>query len=417
LQARPLEGVIVPDRGSTPRSAGGAQALALIIALTLPITPLLSLAPNLPQLFQHFAGVPHADYLVPMIVTMPAVCIALLSPVAGAIADRFGRRRMLVIAAAVFTVFGVLPFWLDSLWAVLASLFVVGAAEAFIMSCGNALLGDYFAPEPRKRWLGVQGVLGSILATLVMLAGGTLGNLSWHAPFLVNLLGGIVFVWLLLYTWETGRAAQPAGQPSGQAAPLPAAAPGAFPWSSVLPIYAVTFVTGIFYFFQIEMGLLFSKLGVTTPQAVSVITTIASIGVIGGGWYFRQQRMRPVAFNILLIFLTYGIGFAGVGMSKTYLTALPFAIIAQFGNGLFVPTFVSWALSTLAPDYRARGMGLWTSAFFCCQFLSPAILTLVAQSRGGNMLTAIMFVGIACMIPAAFAALRLSKPAAPVGVH
>ena len=43
----------------------------MILALTLPVTPLLSWVPNLPQLFAHFASVPNHDYWVPKIITMP----------------------------------------------------------------------------------------------------------------------------------------------------------------------------------------------------------------------------------------------------------------------------------------------------------------------------------------------------------
>jgi len=308
-------------------------------------------------------------------------------------------------------VFGVLPFWMESIWSVLASLFVVGAAEAFIMTCGNALLGDYFPPEPRKRWLGVQGVLGSILATLIMLAGGALGNIDWHYPFLVNLLGGVVFVWLLLYTWEPEK-------PAAVAQDARAPARAGFSWPLMLPVYALSMFTGIFYFFQIQMGHFFSKLGVQTPFEVSLITTIASIGVICGGWYFRQQRGRSVAFNVMLIFTAYGIGFIGIGLAPDYKVALPFAIVAQFGNGLFVPTFVGWALGKLEPQHRGFGMGIWTSSFFSAQFLSPPILALVAGMRGDDVLAAVLVVGVAGHVPAAFSALRArTAPPAGAGAH
>ena len=95
-------------RDAQRRTAGAAQALALILALSLPITPLLALVPNLPQLFQHFAGTPNRDFLVPMIITMPSVCIALLAPVAGTLADRFGRRIPLMLNVVFYSVISVL---------------------------------------------------------------------------------------------------------------------------------------------------------------------------------------------------------------------------------------------------------------------------------------------------------------------
>ncbi len=385
------------------RAAGGVQALALIFALTLPITPLLSLMPNLPQLFAHFASIPHAEFLVPLIATMPSICIALLSPVSGVIADRLGRRKLLVIASAIFGIFGLLPFWLHSLYAVLACLFVVGAAEAFIMTCGNALLGDYFEPEARKRWLGVQAVLGSILATLILLAGGALGSISWHAPFLINLLGAVVFVWLLLFSWEPARTGN--APADGQSDPKASR----FPWSAMLPIYGLSMLTGFFYYFQIELGVFFAHLGLRTPFQISLITTVASVGVIAGGWYVHQQRGRSVAFNVMLIYLTYGIGFLGVGLAGSYWPALPFAIVAQVGNGLFIPTFVGWALGTLDAQYRGRGMGIWMTSFFCAQFLSPTILTLIARSNGGRLLVAVAEIGAASLALTAIAALKLRR--------
>ncbi len=399
----------LPTRHGEPRATGGAQALALILALTLPITPLLSLAPNLPQLFTHFGSAPHAGILVPLIVTMPSICIALLSPISGLIADKLGRRRMLLLASATFSIFAVLPFWLNSLTSVLASQFVVGAAEAFIMTCGNALLGDYFAPEPRKRWLGVQAIVGSVLATAILLTGGALGTLSWHAPFLTNILGVIVLVWLLLATWEP-----PSATRDGDDAPV--ASPHRFPWRSMLPVYALSLLTGVFYYFQIEMGVFFSKFGVHSPFELSVLTTIVSVGVIAGGWYVHRQHGRGTAFNVALIYLTYGVGYIGIARSPNFLVAMPFAVIAQVGNGLFIPTFVGWALATLDPAHRGRGMGLWMTSFFSAQFLAPTILTLVSQARGRGLLAAVALAGIASLALAAITVAKSSICAAAPAV-
>jgi MFS family permease len=386
--------------GSADRQAGAPQALALILAMTLPVTPLLALVPNLPQLFQHFASTPNRDFLVPMIITMPSVCIALLAPVAGTLADRFGRRRLMILALALFTVCGLLPLWMDDLYKILAAQVGVGVAEAIIMTTGNALLGDYFAGAARQKWLGVQGILGSILATLIMLSGGALGTVNWHAPFLMNLLGGIVFVWMVLATWELPQAAAGAN--------ADASGPG-FPWRAMGVVFAVTLLTSILYFTQtVNLGLIFSKLGAGSSARISVITTIASLGVIAGGWLYRQQRRVSVGSNIALIYLAYAVGLVGLGLSGSYLKGLPFGIVAQFGNGLVVPVFVGWALRTLDPRYRGRGMGLWTTFFFCGQFLSPNLVALVSHARGGDLLGTIVVIGITCAL-LAIAAWLLAK--------
>src|SRR5581483_2655389 len=54
-------GLAIVNEASPVRTAGRAQALGLILTLNLPLTPLLALGPNLPQLFRHFSGVPAVD--------------------------------------------------------------------------------------------------------------------------------------------------------------------------------------------------------------------------------------------------------------------------------------------------------------------------------------------------------------------
>mgnify|MGYP000471560714 CR=1 FL=1 len=68
---------------ATPREAGAVQAILLMLAALLPIMGTLTMLPVMPLLFGHFAAQPHAQLLVPMIITIPAVSMALLAPLAG----------------------------------------------------------------------------------------------------------------------------------------------------------------------------------------------------------------------------------------------------------------------------------------------------------------------------------------------
>lgn len=53
--------------------------------------------------------------------------IALLAPFAGRIIDTFGRKRLLVTALVIYSVFGTAPLWLDGLPAILLSRAGVGS--------------------------------------------------------------------------------------------------------------------------------------------------------------------------------------------------------------------------------------------------------------------------------------------------
>jgi MFS family permease len=65
---------------------------------------------------------------------------------------------------------------------------LLGIAEAFILTIGNALLADYFPEEERPKWLSIQGMVGPFLAALIMFGSGFLAAKGWQYPFIVYAL-------------------------------------------------------------------------------------------------------------------------------------------------------------------------------------------------------------------------------------
>src|SRR5262245_13976470 len=121
------ETLMSTTEAASARVAGASQGIALIALAMLPTLAIVSLVPNLPQLFQHFSNVPGHELYVPMILTMPSLCIAIFAPlVAGPLADLWGRRRLMLVGLAAYTVLGLLPLFLDDLFAIIASRAVVG---------------------------------------------------------------------------------------------------------------------------------------------------------------------------------------------------------------------------------------------------------------------------------------------------
>lgn len=398
-----------------PERRGGAmQALVLVLTIQIPVVPIMALAPNLPQLMQHFASVANRDFLVPMIITLPSLGIVLLAPVAGALADRFGRRRLLLAALALFTTCGLLPLALNSLPEILLAQVGVGIAEAIIITNANTMLGDYFGPEERNRWLGMQSILGPFLTAAVAISAGLLGTVSWRAPFATNLIGGIAFVWMLYATWEP---------PGHRNATQPVASMNTprsgFPWRRMVPVYAVTLLTGlVFYVPAIHMGMVFNDLGAKSPALIATLTTLANFASVASGYYFGRQR-RGTAENLALMFACFGVGLIGMSYSSGYAASMPFALVVNLGVGLALPILVGWALRSLDAEFRGRGMGLWMSSFFSAQFICPVLFALLIRSVG-TISTAVCLAGGGALLLAllCFGAARLLAPRpAAVGGH
>lgn len=111
----------------------------------------------------------------------------LLVPVT-ALADRWGRKRMLVTGYAAFAVGSLAVLWADSAAAVIAIRALLGLGGAMVMPSTLSLIRSTFA-DPRERTLalsvwGATAALGAAVGPVV--GGALLEAFSWHAAFLVN---------------------------------------------------------------------------------------------------------------------------------------------------------------------------------------------------------------------------------------
>lgn len=371
------------------RNAGMPQGLALICSAALPTMAIVSLVPNLPQLFAHFGGAPHAELLVPMILTLPSLCIALFSPLIGSLADRFGRRPVMLASLALFTLVGVLPQLMNDLTWILITRFFVGIAEAGILTAQNALMGDYFTGTGRQRWLGRLSVISPVLAALFVLAGGALGAVDWHAPFLLYLAGAPMLLWAAVSLHEPARVQAPAGVDD---------AGGAFPWAVARNVALVTIAVSVLYFVQaVQLGRVFYAHGVGSPAAIGVRVTIASAGVALGGVVFGRLGSLGMPARFSLMLASLGLGYLGLGLAPNAGTVLACALVAQFGNGLAIPMLIGWALERFGARHRGRGMGIWGASFFVGTFASPPLLTAVT-SLAGSFLGAVTATGALCLV-------------------
>ncbi|KGF83392.1 hypothetical protein IA69_00870 [Massilia sp. JS1662] len=393
---------------SQPRQADWRQGWILVISGFLPVMAIIALAPTLPTLLGHFRDVPNAALMVPLLITAPSACIALFAPGAGVIADRFGRRKLLLWSMAFYGAGGLVPFFIDNFWAVVAGRFVIGFGEAGVLTVVNTLLADYFEEKARHRWLMIQGVVGSVLGTVTIASSGFLAAQGWQYPFLVYavaipiLLASLVFLFEPEPRRKQAHAAQPVTSP--------------FPYAVALMVCGVTVLLSTIYYVQvINFSVLLKDLGVSDPKSIGLSMALPSIGVPLGAILFKMTTRYGAGTQIFLVFLGYAIGLAGIGLAPDYKVALAFAFVQQLANGLIVPALIAWAQSKFSFEHRGRGMGWWASSFFVAQFLSPAVVN-VMRGAVGNLQGAFLAFGLiaaACAVGACLLHYRAARAARP----
>lgn len=124
--------------------------------------------------------------------TAPSI---VLVPVAGVLADRYGRRAVLVGGLVIFGLAGVTISLTSSFTIVLGLRALQGVGYAAINPVGVALLGDLYdgGREATAQWLRVAGI--QLLNLAAPLLAGALVLAAWQYPFLLYGFALVVAAW------------------------------------------------------------------------------------------------------------------------------------------------------------------------------------------------------------------------------
>jgi MFS family permease len=392
------------------KTATAMQGWTLASANWLSAVATAVLAPILPKIALYFHADPHVAVLVSLVATMPALFVALGAWPAGLLADRFGTRRVLLFGVGIYGFLGCSPMLLNSLPAIVATRAGVGMTEAIIMTCSTALVADYFHGSARERWLAVQTGGGGIVAVAMIALGGALGENNWRLPFAMYGVAFILFPLCLFKTWEPARhkvaAKLDAAEPK-LARPEKAVAQK-YSWTPLIGISLITlFASTAFYLVIIQLSFILTERGVTSSGMIGLGSAIAVFFGTAGAVLFKVLRL-PVAGKLTLSFFLFAVGFFVIAFTHGFLMTEVGASINQLGAGMVLPTLLTWALSKLTAEVRARGTGIWQTAMFLGQFLSPLIV-LFLRTTLGSISTAVLVYGVACSVAAVLAAIALLR--------
>ncbi len=386
----------------THNEATTEHGIILILAAVMPAMAIISLVPVMPLLSQEFSSVSNSEALVPIALTIPALCVAIFSPIAGLLSDRIGRKMLLLFGLLGYAAVGIIPFFLTSLFQIIGSRFVLGIFEAVIMTVSTALIGDYFKGDTREKWIGIQIGAVSVSAIILIALGGALGEfLGSRGPFLLYLIALPIALLVFLKLFEP------------RAIEKTSASGKNLPWKTLLPLLIITLAVGVFFYTVIvSLGDILLLVEEVSPAQIGLIGAAVNLGVMIAASSFIKLKGNSSGPKLLAIgFALFSIGYVGMGVSSSIAGSVTAAIITSLGAGFLLPCMLAWVMSILEAGDRGKGTGLWTGMFFLGQFVAPLVVVALSGPLAG-LSNVLVFYGItaAVLMVAALWASRGAEP-------
>ncbi|MBW4527905.1 MAG: MFS transporter [Phormidium tanganyikae FI6-MK23] len=348
----------------------------LLLVSTLTVMAGATIAPALPAMRQYFSEVANADYWVRLILTAPALFIAIGAPIAGTIIDLFGRKGLLAASVFLYGLAGSSGFLLNEIGLMLLGRVLLGLSVAGIMTTATTLIADYYRGATRAQFLGLQAAFMGFGGVIFLTLGGYLADLNWRLPFLIYLLAWLILPFILLVLPE------PSTHPSTQSSE--AINPESVPWILLIMTYSIALATQIvFYMIPVQIPFYLQQLINANASQSGLAIAFATLATSISALSYQRLKARFTFLNVYAIaFLLMGLGYLAIGSARTYAMVLVGLSIAGLGVGLLMPNMTVCLTSSTPAVFRGRILGGLTTSFFLGQFTSPFVSQPLSQWVG-----------------------------------
>lgn len=345
---------------------------------------------------------------------------AIASPLAGYLADRFGRKNVIIASLLVWSLMtwatGKARNFQELLWA----RGLMGVSEAAYLPAGLAMIADYHAERTRSLATGLHYSGGYIGMVLGGIAGGWIGErYGWRPAFALLGFIGIAYT-LIAVAALREKPSTPAQKATSAKIEKPRLMVSLRELSSLRAFPGLTVVFGmmsmanwlvytwmpVYLYERFHMSLLAAGFSATFYIQAGSIGGILLGGTLADQWGTRSARGRVFTQAAGLALAAPFLCIAGMTVSATFL--LVALAIFGIGRGAYDCNCMPVLCQIARPALRATGYGLFN---FVGTFAGGAIAAVAGAMKSSLGLGGMMEVVGALLFVAAALLLRVEMPA------
>lgn len=354
------------------------RLLPLIFAVTL--TSIMGnalLSPAIPDILDTFGRPDSAAGLLVAATALPGIVVA---PVVGLLADRLGRRNVLVPCLAIFGIAGLAVAAAPTFALMLVARFVMGFGAAGLVNLAIVLIGDTFPAERQAYWIGKNsGVLTAALATFPLASGVITDQVGWRWALAPCGLGVVTAAaaWFMLDSGGPATALTVRAQLAGVGEALRnrtilgTLVGGGLAFALIFGVFLAVLPNHLEGEFGLGAG--WRGLVIGLPAITSSLSAFNLDGI---------RRRIPIGPLLIVSAALWVAAFALMGLATALALLIVGTLVYGLAEGAMIPALQTTAMSNAPEQHRAAVMATWTGFARLGQTSGPLTAGLILSAGG-----------------------------------
>jgi len=332
-----------------------------------------AMAPALVAIKKYF------DYCNPLtvqlIVSLPALFIIVTTFFFRPLCRLMRTRTLALVGLILYVVAGAGAFFVDDIFTLLVFRALLGVSVGMIMPLSTGLLSFYFPPEEQSHLMGLSAAMNQMGGVVATLLAGILATIEWRYAFLVYLAGLLAVICVIIFLPNESLQADTSASTTAK--------PSTFKLLRRFypSVTSMLFIMLLFFVYPTNFALTANSQGVgaigTTLIMVGLDVVAFAVG-LSFGWLMRHFR-RQMKYAAPLLFL---VGYLLLALMHGMTGMIAGSLFIGLANGAGVPYVNTIASIKGGRDAAVTVMPLISAALYLGQFLSPLIVSPLANAIG-----------------------------------